>query len=306
MTDTVTPPRAEHRPVRRSTTRPPRFGGLKVLQLSPGLVLLAVVFGIPLVWLLRMSFNVFNETDGTVEQGFTVHSYTQFFTQSFTLSLIWRTVILGVIVTLGALVLGYPLGLFLLRTRSAWKGVLLVLAMAPLLTSSVVRTFGWLVLLGDSGVVNRALLNLHLISAPLHLVNNETGVIIALVEILMPYMVLSIVTGSSRLDDAVLEASATLGGNRFRTFYNVTIPITMPGILTGCLLVFVLTISSFITPALVGGGRVFLLATEIYDQALGQLNWPLASAMAFVLMALFAGVLVGYQRLMARLDWNRG
>jgi putative spermidine/putrescine transport system permease protein len=273
------------------------------LKLTPGLILLGIVFGVPLAWLLRMSFNT-GLPGGLIEEGVSLNSYSTFFEASFNLDLIWRTLGLGVAVTAGAFLLGYPLALFLLRTQSKWKGLLLVLALAPLLTSAVVRTFGWMVILGDRGIVNSALMGMG-ISEPLKLANNELGVAIALTEILMPYMILTVATGSARLNDAVLEASATLGGNTFRTFVRVVLPLTLPGILTGCLLVFVLTISSFVTPALVGGGRVFLLATEIYDQAVQSLNWPLASAISFILIALFAGVLVGYQRLMARLDWNR-
>lgn len=274
------------------------------VKLAPGLVLLGIVFGIPLAWLLRMSFNT-GLAGGAIQEGFSFQSYATFFESAFNLELIGRTLLLGVAVTAGAFLLGYPLALFLLRTQSKWKSTLLVLALAPLLTSAVVRTFGWMVILGDRGIVNQALLSIGLISEPLKLANNELGVTISLIEILMPYMILTVATGSSRLNDAVLEASATLGGNGLRTFFRVVIPLTLPGILTGCLLVFVLTISSFVTPALVGGGRVFLLATEIYDQAVQSLNWPLASAISFILIALFAGVLVGYQRLMARLDWNR-
>lgn len=279
-------------------------GVVRTLQLAPGLTLLAIVFGIPLAWLLRMSLNT-TGPEGTIENGVSLTSYRDFFGQSFNLSLIRNTIELGVVVTAVSLALGYPLGLFLLRTKSRFRNLLIALALAPLLTSAIVRTFGWMVILGDDGVINQTLIKLGMISAPLKLANNQLGVVIALTEILMPYMVLAIVTGSSRLQDSLLEASATLGGNRFRTFRHVTVPLTLPGILTGCLLVFVLTISSFVTPALVGGGRVFTLATEIYDQAVATLNWPLASAMSFILIALFAGVLVGYQRLMSRLDWNR-
>ena len=274
------------------------------LKIAPGLILLGIVFGVPLAWLLRMSFNT-ALPGGLIQDGVSLNSYSSFFQESFNVDLIWRTLLLGVVVTAGAFLLGYPLALFLLRTQSKWKSLLLVLALAPLLTSAVVRTFGWMAILGDRGIVNSALMGIGLISEPLKLANNEVGVAISLTEILMPYMILTVATGSSRLNDAVLEASATLGGNTFRTFFRIVLPLTLPGILTGSLLVFVLTISSFVTPALVGGGRVFLLATEIFDQAVQSLNWPLASAISFILIALFAGVLVGYQRLMARLDWSR-
>lgn len=274
------------------------------LKLAPGLLLIGVIFGVPLAWLLRMSFNQ-SEAGGIIHDGFAFDSYAGFFNSTFNLGLIGRTLYLGVAVTAGAFILGFPLALFLLRTQSRWKSALLVLALAPLLTSAVVRTFGWMAILGDQGIVNEVLLGTGVISEPIKLANNEVGVIIALVEILMPYMILSVVTGSSRLNDTAMEASATLGGSPVRTFFRVVLPLTLPGILTGCLLVFVLTISSFVTPALVGGGRVFTMATEIFDQAVNSLNWPLAAAISFILMTLFAGVLVGYQRIMNRLDWSR-
>jgi putative spermidine/putrescine transport system permease protein len=291
-------------PVLPSSGKPRGKDWPSLLKLAPGLVLLGIVFGVPLAWLLRMSFNT-GLPGGLIQEGVSLDSYTSFFDAAFNINLIGRTLLLGVVVTAGAFLLGYPLALFLLRTQSKWKSLLLVLALAPLLTSAVVRTFGWMVILGDRGIVNETLKGIGIISEPLKLANNELGVAIALIEILMPYMILTVATGSSRLDDAVLEASATLGGSTFRTFFRVVLPLTLPGILTGSLLVFVLTISSFVTPALVGGGKIFLLATEIYDQAVQSLNWPLASAISFILIALFAGVLVGYQRLMARLDWNR-
>jgi putative spermidine/putrescine transport system permease protein len=284
-------------PAKRSNAWP------ALLKLAPGLALIGMVFGIPLAWLLRMSFNI-ALPGGGLAQGFTLDSYASFLGSAFDLALIGRTLVLGIVVTAAAFLLGYPLALFLLRTQSHWKGTLMVLALAPLLTSAVVRTFGWMVILGDHGIVNETLMALHLTAAPVKLANNEVGVTIALVEILLPYMILSVTTGSSRLSDAVLEASATLGGNPVQTFFRVVLPLTLPGVLTGCLLVFVLTISSFITPALVGGGRVFTMATEIFDQAVNSLNWPLASAISFILMLLFAGVLVGYQRLMDRMNWS--
>jgi len=282
--------------------RRPRWPILALLL--PALVLVVLVFGLPLGWIVRMSLNG-AEPGGRIVDAVTASNYVDVLTDAFSLELIVRTLWLGVLVTAFAFLLGYPLALFLVRTTSRWKGILFALALAPLLTSAVVRTFGWIVLLGNDGVVNGALRAIGLIERPLPLANSMTGVVIALVEILLPYMVLAVATGSSRLGDAVLEASAVLGASRWTTFTRVTLPLTLPGILTGCLLVFVLTISSFITPALVGGGRVFVLATEIYNQALGTLNWPLAAAMSVILIVLFGGVLVLYQILMRRLDWER-
>ena len=153
--------------------------------------------------------------------------------------------------------------------------ILLVLVISPLLTSAVVRTYGWIAILSENGLVNNALGRDRLHA--LRLMFNKTGVIIGLTEILMPYMILALLAGFGRLDPRVEEAAATLGAPPFQVFRRIVLPLTLPGIALGSLLCFVLAVSSFITPKLLGGGRVLLLATEIYDQAIVTLNWPLAA-----------------------------
>jgi putative spermidine/putrescine transport system permease protein len=205
---------------------------------------------------------------------------------------------LGVVVTALTLLATYPIALFLARTQSRWRGLLVALAIAPLLTSTVVRTYGWLVILGNDGLVNGALLGIGLIEQPLRLINDEIGVVIGLVEILMPYMALGLLSGFGRINPDLEEAAMSLGAHPLRAFWRVTLPLSLPGIATGVLLVFVLTISSFVTPQLLGGGRVFLMATEIYDQATYTLDWPFAAAVSFLLLVLFGVVIALYSRVL--------
>ncbi|MEO3796768.1 ABC transporter permease [Nonomuraea sp. B10E15] len=279
-----------------------RSARLTVLGLTvPGLIGLAVSFVLPLAWLLRMSFNRGDST-GFIEETFTLDSYAQFVGDSYYWDMAWETTLLGLGVTVLTILVSYPIALFLVRTESKFKGILVALAVAPLLTSSVVRTYGWLVLLGNQGVVNQALLGAGLVDQPLALINNRLGVYIALVEIMMPYMILCLLAGFGRFNPELEHAAQSLGANRWRTFWRIVWPLSMPGVLTGALLVFVLTISSFVTPRLVGGGKVFYLATEIYDQATATLNWPFAAAIAFILLALFAVVIVIYQRALRRIE----
>ncbi|TDE54012.1 ABC transporter permease [Nonomuraea mesophila] len=279
-----------------------RSARLTVLGLTvPGLLGLAVSFVLPLAWLLRMSFNRGDST-GYIEETFTLDSYAQFVGDSYYWDMAWETTLLGLGVTVMTIVVSYPIALFLVRTESRFKGILVALAVAPLLTSSVVRTYGWLVLLGNQGVVNRSLMGAGLVDQPLALINNRIGVYIALVEIMMPYMILCLLAGFGRFNPDLEHAAQSLGANRWRTFWRIVWPLSMPGVLTGALLVFVLTISSFVTPRLVGGGKVFYLATEIYDQATATLNWPFAAAIAFILLALFAVVIVIYQRALRRIE----
>jgi putative spermidine/putrescine transport system permease protein len=170
------------------------------------------------------------------------------------------------------------------------------------LVSSVVRTYGWIVILGEHGWVNFVLQTLGLSSSPLRLTNNFTGVVIALTEILMPYMALSLISGFGRLEIRYEEAALTLGASPWNTFWRVTFPLCLPGVALGSLICFALTISSFVTPQLLGGGRVFLLSTEIYDGALVTLNWPRAAALSMLLLALLISAVLVFNRYMKYLE----
>jgi putative spermidine/putrescine transport system permease protein len=261
-------------------------GPLLLWLLLPGLCFLAVSFLAPLLWLLSFSFT------SQDTPGFTLATYGGVLGDPFYWRLAGNTLLLAALVAALAVLLAYPLGLFLARTTSRWRGVLLVLAIAPLLTSTVVRTYGWMVILNDRGLVNSTLAALGLITHPLPLANNLAGAVIAMVEILMPYAVLSVISGLGRLNPSLEEAAVLHGANRLRVFTRIILPLSTPGILTGLLLVFVLAISSFITPLLMGGGRVFVFGTEIFNEATVTLNWPLAAVLAMLLVALFAIVIV--------------
>jgi putative spermidine/putrescine transport system permease protein len=197
-------------------------------------------------------------------------------------------------ITLLTLVCSYPIALYLHRSRGTWRTFLLVLVISPLLTSAVVRTYGWIAILSENGLVNNALTKLGFSAQ--RLMFNKTGVVIGLTEILMPYMILALLAGFGRLDPRVEEAAATLGAPPFKVFQRIVFPLTLPGVALGSLLCFVLAVSSFITPKLLGGGRVFLLATEIYDQAIVTLNWPLAATLSILILVIFGAALVLYTR----------
>ena len=278
-------------------SRAPAILGL----LLPGLIGLGLVFVLPLLWLVRMSLNK-GGAAGAVIETISLSTYASALTDSFVWQITFSTLKLAVVVTVLTVVVSYPVALFLAQTRSRFKGLLVALAIAPLLTSQVVRTFGWLVVLGDTGVVNGVLQQVGVTEEPLRLANNYTGVVIALVEILMPYAILAMLSGFGRISSDLEQAAGSLGANRWRVFWRITLPLSMPGVLTAALLVFVLTISSFITPSLVGGGRVFVLATEIYTQATQTLNWPLAAALSMLLLVLFSVLIALYLRAVRRLE----
>lgn len=303
-TPDVAPPAAGAPPPAPAGDRDARARSRRLTALGllvPGVIGLGITFVLPLLWLVRMSLNRGGGA-GAIEETVTLATYVEALTDGFTWQLTLNTLKLGLLTTVITVVVSYPVALFLSRTTSRFRGVLVALAIAPLLTSQVVRTYGWLVILGDTGVVNGSLIALGVVDTPLPLANNYTGAVIALVEILMPYAILAMLSGFGRISTDLEQAAGSLGANRWKVFWRITLPLSMPGVLTAALLVFVLTISSFITPSLVGGGKVFVLATEIYTQAKMTLNWPLASALSIFLLVLFSLLIAAYLRAVRRLE----
>jgi putative spermidine/putrescine transport system permease protein len=268
--------------------------------LLPGLLGIGVSFVLPLIWLARMSLNKTGSA-GELISTLTFDSYANALGDSFYWDIILNTLELGGLVSIVTVACAYPIALFLTRTTSRWKGLLIALAVVPLMTSSVARTFGWVALLGDRGIVNQTVISLGFTDVPLKLSNNFTGTVIALVEVLMPYAILVMLSGFGRLNSSLEEAAGSLGANKTRAFLRIVFPLTLPGVFIGFLLVFVLSISSFVTPRIMGGGRVFVLATEIYDEATQTLNWPLASALSIILIVIFGVMVMGYQKLSKKL-----
>jgi putative spermidine/putrescine transport system permease protein len=266
-----------------------------IALLFPGVLVIAVCLILPVAWLARMSFNL-SVAGGVIREGFVLDHYVAFLTDDFRLRIAWNSLLLSTTVTVLTLVLTYPIALFLYRWNSPWRNILVVLTISPLLVSSVVRTFGWMIILGDNGWVNYGLRTAGLVTAPIRMTNNFVGVVIALTEVLMPVMALALIAGFGRLDRTYEEAAASLGATPAKVFLRVIIPLSLPGVALGCLLCFVQAISSFVTPQLLGGGRVFLIATEIYDTAMITLNWPLSAAISMLLLAMLTAGLLAYGR----------
>lgn len=269
--------------------------GLAAALLLPIVLVNLVAFIAPMVNLALLSFRV-ALPGGALGEGITMANWTSVLTDWFYIETLLFTVAVGLLITVLTLLCSYPLALLIHRASPTWRGVLVVACISPLLVSAVVRTYGWLVILGDRGVIPNLSDALFGIRPP-RLVFNTTGVVIGLTEILMPYMTLALLAGFGRLDRAYEEAASSLGARPFTVFRRVVLPLTLPGIFLGCLLTFVLAISSFITPKLLGGGRVFLLATEIYDQAIVTLNWPVAAVLSMVVLVVFGATLAVYGRI---------
>ena len=239
----------------------------------PALALLAVLFAYPVLRLMALSM-----------EGGSLTWYAKALGESFYLEVFWITVRIAVIVTLATLVLSYPIAYFLATATHLGAALGFALVVLPLWTSILVRTYAWMVLLGRNGVVNKSLMAVGIIDEPLALLHNELGVVIGMVHVLMPYMVLPVYAAMRRVDPDLLQAAEGLGAGALRIFYRVFLPLSAQGIYAGCTLVFVLSVGFFITPALLGGGRVIMIAVLIEQQVREVLNWSFASALATVLL----------------------
>ena len=279
--------------------QPNRFG-IAIALLVPIILINSAVFIAPIINLLRISFNE-ALPGGGIGPTFTWENWVKLAQDSYYLEIVLRTVGMSLLITLLTLLCSYPIALYLHRSSGAWRTFLFVLVISPLLTSAVVRTYGWIAVLADNGLINNALALLGT-RAPVRLLYNTTGIVIGLTEILMPYMILALLAGFGRLDPRCEEAALTLGARPIRVFWRIVVPLTAPGIALGCLLCFVLSVSSFITPRLLGGGRVFLLATEIYDQAIVTLNWPGAATLSILVLVIFGLALAVYTRALRSLS----
>ena len=268
--------------------------------LSPALVLLIVVFVAPLLLLLPTSLHPYIPGTG-IGTSWTGENFSRLFTDLFYLEIIGRTLLLGFIVVLTTLLFGYPLAYFLARTRSRLRPWLIILVVFPLLLNLVVRSFGWIVLLANRGLINDSLLALGLIEKPLKLMFNFTGLLIGLSHIFLPFMVLVLLSAIQNIPRDAEDAARTLGASPLTVFRKITLPLSLPGILSGGILVFVLTISALVTPRLLGGPTYQVMSTLIFDEFLRLLNWPRGAAMAFVLTAIVLVLVWAASRLAKRL-----
>ncbi len=248
----------------------------------------AVFFLAPLAVLVVLSFQT--DTTGT-HWGLT--QYANFLGDPFSLGVLASTLWLGVEVTVVCLVFGWPIAWLHSRSGAGGKSVIMLIVLLPLLTSVVVRTFAWIVILGRQGIVNSTLLSLGLVDAPLKLLYTDGGVVAALAQVQMPLMVLPLATALSRIDPNLVAASEVLGAGAWRTFAKVVLPLSLPGVVAGSMLTYAGAITAFITQSLIGGGQMLFMPMYLYQQASTLQNWPFAAAISIIfLVAVLAVVTV--------------
>jgi putative spermidine/putrescine transport system permease protein len=246
----------------------------------------AAFFGAPLLLLLTISF--YDDPDLTRITG---SQWVAFFSDPFYLSVIGRTLQLGAVTVLATTALSFPLALVFCASRPGVQRLLLLAIIMPLLTSVVVRTFAWIVILAREGVINQAILAMGLSAAPVPLLQTEAGLVLALTQIDMPLMVLPLITVMRAIDPNVLDASRALGASRWRTFFHVILPLSLPGWVAGATLVFASSVTAFISQSVIGGGRLVFLPGVIWQQSMVVYNWPFAAVAAVTLMvAVLTGI----------------
>jgi putative spermidine/putrescine transport system permease protein len=273
-------------------SRDARAGGTRRAfrwQAGPATVLLLAFLVLPLLFLGRTSLYPADRSFGAA--GWSLRHYAKFFSDPFYLAVLGETVLYGVIVALVTLAVGFPLGYSLARMPACARRWRVALVILPLTLSLVVNVFGWLVILGGSGLANRTLLALGVIDAPLRLLFNRAAVLAVLAHTFLPFQVLSIMSVVAQIDPALEEAAANLRAGWWTTLRRVVLPLAWPGIVGGSTLVFILTISAFVTPRLVGGPRAQMLGSMIYEQIIVVLNWPFGAAMSFILLGIALGLI---------------
>lgn len=251
--------------------------------LLPATLVVTGLLVVPVGVLLALSFRRALPGQIVPTPSFSLDSYARVLGDSYYLEILGRTLWMSVGVTLAATLLGFPLAYFLWRVSPRRKTLLTLLVIAPLMISLVVRSYGWMILLGDTGVVNTALLYLGLIKDPLPLMYTNGAVFLGLVHVQLPFMVLSVLSAMERTDPVLLDAAETLAASRPRAVLEVLLPMTLPGIVAGATLVFTLSMTAFVTPQLLGGTGSRVMTTSIYSQFTNAFNWPLGSALAMVL-----------------------
>ena len=290
--------------VRFASTARRRPGAVAWLVV-PGALLFVVFFALPLAVMALLSVLTDNPVVAP-EVSVTAKHYRRLLGDDYHLEVLWTTLRLGLVTTVVALLVGYPLAHMMARMRSRLGSVLLLMAvLAPLLTGVVVRTYAWMTLLSDKGVINSLLLQWGLVGSPLRLMYNELGIVVALTHIYVPFMVLTLVGVIGRIDERLEQAARTLGASRLRAFLEVTLPLSLPGILAGSLLVFALSISAYVTPILMGGFQIMTLPILIYQQISASFNLGFAAALGLVLLVVSLSLVVAYNHVLGRLSGQR-
>ncbi|HWK61446.1 MAG TPA: ABC transporter permease [Eoetvoesiella sp.] len=271
---------------------------LWLVLVLPGILLVVGVMVLPLVDMVVISFR--HSSFGQILPGFTLANYIGLFTEPANLTLFANTFMSAAAVTVLCAVLGFPVAVVITNASPRWRGVLYFLVAAPLLVNTVVRTYGWLLILGRKGLINDILMASGFIDEPLALTGNYLGMIIGGTQVFLPFMILSLATSLMGIDRRLLEAGDILGATELRKFFTITLPLAMPGLIAGSVLVFSLMLGAFVTPLILGGTAIKYISVSVYTDALVLFNLPRATALSLILMVTVLVVYFIQKRLSGR------
>ena len=268
-----------------------------LLLLSPSLTAVFLLLVVPVCFVVVYSFWL-RAPSGQDIPAFQLGNYAKFFADFFYPSILLNTLRVALETVILCLFLGYIPAFFFYKTQSRLKPYLMLLVMLPFWISFIIRTLSWINILGDSGLINHLLLKAGFISAPLSLLYNEGAVIMGLLQYLLPFMILNIYVSLDGIDKSLTEAAQSLGCTEWQAFKEVTLPLSMPGVSAGCLLVFVLTCGTYLPPMILGGPGNEMIANLIFKRVIGTLDWPFGSAISVILMLLLGLIVYTYNRYM--------
>ena len=302
-----------------SIERSRRWGRVFVLALPYAWLL--VFFLVPFLIVFKMSFSetrisippyaplwtvVVDDIGGYALQLFlNMENYLLLFSDDLYFFAWISSISLAGISTLTALAVAYPIAYGMARSSPVWQGRLLILVILPFWTSFLIRVYAWIGILKDEGLLNLLLSSLGIISEPLHILHSNVAVVIGIVYSYLPFMLLPIYAILIKLDDSLGEAAADLGARGFQVFWRVTFPLSLPGVVAGCLLVFIPAVGEFVIPDLLGGADTLMIGKVLWTEFFSNRDWPLASAAAVILLLLLLVPIVWFQRVQMRLDLAR-
>ena len=266
--------------------------------LFPGIVLLCFFLVLPL--LSSLIPTVFPESS------FSLQLYIDFFKDSYFMAVLGRTLSISLIVTIFCAVLGLPAAYVISGVSKKWRGILIALTLFPLLTNSVIRSFAWITILGKNGVINNLRMMFGVIHEPMSLLYTDFSIIIGSVYLFLPTMIMTLVGVLENIDDDLLEAAATLGLSPLKGFFKIILPLSLPGMIVGSILVFTGTLTAYTTPQLLGGNKKMMLATLLYQRATTLGDWTSASVIALVMIVITFAVMKALNLLAKSMDKRGG
>lgn len=265
------------------------------LTVTP-LYLLTILFvALPMIYLLALSFMTRAQTWGVVNE-FTFDNYRKILNHVY-LNTFKESFQLAILTTLFTLIIGYPFGYFMAKLKAAHKKIMMVLVMVPFWTSALMRMYGWIIIFRSNGLLDKALMWLGATEEPLRLLYSYPAVLVGMVYSLLPFMILAVYSSTEKMDWSLVEASRDLGASRLTAFLTITVKMTLPGILSGIVLVFIPSMGLFFIADILGGGKVMLVGNLIRNQLQSGRDWPFAAALAVVLMIFTSIMIWGYRKI---------